>query len=274
MDTVDPRHANLPTRVRRARVRAGDLALWYIGAAGYIVRSHAATLLIDPFLGPSDPPNWIRCVPPPFEPDRIGELGQIDAVLLSHEHSDHTDPVAIRALATLPGVPLVGPAASIAAAREFGYPADLSQVLHPGDAITVADLRLTAEAMLDPMAEGANGYVIEAGSVAVLHCGDSVYFDGFARLGQRWALDAICLSVGHNPPGHTFYMTEADAARAARDANAATLIPQHFDLWRGFTLDPQRVRTAARWYCPETTVQPARFGQRLSITKQPDNEPA
>jgi L-ascorbate metabolism protein UlaG (beta-lactamase superfamily) len=128
--------------------------------------------------------------------------------------------------------------------------------------------------MLDPMAQGANGYLIDTGDVTMLHCGDSLYFEAFAELGQRRTIDAICLSVGHNPPGHTYYMTEVDAARAARDANAATLIPQHFDLWQGFTLDPQRVRTAARWYCPDTQVQPARFGQRISITKRPENAPA
>ncbi len=274
MDTVDVSRGDLLARVRNARVRQGELALWYIGAAGYIVRSHQATLLIDPFLGPSDPPSWLRCVPPPFEPERLNEIGRLDAVLFSHEHSDHTDPVAVRAVAAVPGTPVYGPPSSIEAARGFGYPADLSHVLNAGESLTIGDLRITAETMLDPMAQGANGYLIDTGDVTMLHCGDSLYFEAFAELGQRRTIDAICLSVGHNPPGHTYYMTEVDAARAARDANAATLIPQHFDLWQGFTLDPQRVRTAARWYCPDTQVQPARFGQRISIATRPENAPA
>ena len=35
---------------------------WYIGGAGYIVRTDQATLLIDPFLGPSNPPSWLRAI--------------------------------------------------------------------------------------------------------------------------------------------------------------------------------------------------------------------
>jgi hypothetical protein len=60
-------------------------------------------------------------------------------------------------------------------------------------------------------------------------------------------------------------MDEADAARAARDSGTRALIPQHFDLWQGFTLDPRRVRTVASWYAPQTTVTPARFGRRITV---------
>jgi L-ascorbate metabolism protein UlaG (beta-lactamase superfamily) len=116
------------------------------------------------------------------------------------------------------------------------------------------------------MAEGCNGYVLETANTTLLHCGDSLYFDGFAEIGKRWALDALCVSVGLNPPGQTFYMDEANAARAARDSGTRTLIPQHFDLWRGFTLDPRRVRTVTNWYTPRTTVIPARFGRRITLS--------
>jgi L-ascorbate metabolism protein UlaG (beta-lactamase superfamily) len=62
-------------------------------------------------------------------------------------------------------------------------------------------------------------------------------------------------------------MDESDAARVARDCGARILIPQHFDLWRGLTLDPRRVRTATSWYAPQTRVVPARFGRRITISR-------
>ncbi len=265
MDSVDPAMDGFLASVRRARVTPEEIALWYLGGAGYVVRTSQATLLIDPFLGPSNPPDWIRAIPPAFVAERIGELGPIDAVLLTHEHGDHADPVALRAIADRTSAPVYGPASCAAKVEEAGVPPDRSHAVGQDEAVIAGELRITAVPMVDPMAAGCNGYMLEAGGAVLLHCGDSLYHDGFVDLGARWLLDAICISVGHNPPGQTFYMDEADAARAASDAKARTLIPQHYDLWQGYTLDPRRVRTVTSWYAPQTTVIPARFGRRISV---------
>ncbi len=50
-------HSDVVQAVRRTRVAGGDLALWPIGGAGYIVKSAAALITIDPFTGPSHPPR-------------------------------------------------------------------------------------------------------------------------------------------------------------------------------------------------------------------------
>ncbi len=252
-------------QVHNARIAPGELALWYIGGAGYIARTAGATLLIDPFLGPSNPPDWMRAIPPAFAPDELDALGPIDAVLLTHEHSDHADPVALGAIAALPYIPVLGTPASIEAAAGAGLEATRTSVFPPETARPVGDLTVTAVEMYDPTAQSANGYVLETGSVTLLLCGDSLYFPGFLEVGRRWALDAICLTVGSNPPGETVYMDESGVARATRDSGAKTLIVQHYDLWQGLTLDPDRVRTACGWYAPETTVIPARFQQPITL---------
>lgn len=255
--------------VRHAAVRPGEIALWYTGGAGYVVRTAGATLLIDPFVGPSNPPDWIRAIQPAFDPVNIGDLGNLDAVVLTHEHGDHTDPEALGPLGRLTTVPVFGPPACIDIARHAGV-ADMRAIVLPhDDSATFGDLRMTAVVMNDPGAPGCNGYVLETDNVAILHCGDSLYFAGFRELGTRWSFDAICLSVGANPPGRNFYLDEAGAARAARDSGAKTLIAQHYDLWQGITLDPHRVALVARWYCPEMRVVPARLGRRISVRATP-----
>ncbi|MCC7022975.1 MAG: MBL fold metallo-hydrolase, partial [Thermomicrobiales bacterium] len=265
MDRPDPGMEGFPERVRDARVHEGEIALWYTGGAGYAVRTARATLLIDPFLGPSNPPDWLRAIPPAFAPERIGELGPLDAVLITHEHADHADPVALAAVANGTTAVVYGPASAIAVAEAAGVPGDRCRVVTRDEPFTAGDLRVTPVGIVDPLAEGCAGYVLETGSVTLLHCGDSLYFDGFVDFGTRWTLDALCVSVGNNPPGATLYMDEADAARAARDCRARMLIPQHYDLWQGITLDPRRVREVAGWYTPDTKVAPARLGRRRTV---------
>jgi L-ascorbate 6-phosphate lactonase len=256
-------------QVRNARIASGQLALWYIGGAGYIARTPGTTLLIDPFLGPSNPPDWIRAIPPAFAPDQLDALGSIDAALLTHEHSDHADPVALTAIAAQPDVPVLGTPASIETAASAGLAATRTSVFPPETTRPIGNLTVTAVAMDDPSAQSANGYVLDTGDVTLLLCGDSLYFPGFLEISRRWALDAICLTVGANPPGMTVYMDESGVARATRDSGARSVIVQHYDLWQGLTLDPNRVRTACRWYAPETRVIPARFQRRITIAPRP-----
>ena len=254
---------DLAGAVWRTRVRPGTLALWYLGGAGYVAKSAATTLLLDPFVGPSNPPDWVRAIPPPCAPDALPEVA---ATLLTHEHSDHADPVALAALGRRAAGLVVGSAACIAVAAQAGVSGVRSRVLSHGERLMIGDIAITAVAMVDPAAVDPNGYVLELPGLAALFCGDGLYSPDFVTLASRWRLDAICASVGANPPGKHFYMDEIDAARAARDCGAARLIPQHHDLWQGLTLDPRRVATVARWYCPGVRVTPARYGRRLTVT--------
>lgn len=263
MEGMIPPPGDLAGTVRRARVRTGTLALWYIGGAGYVVKSAGTTLLLDPFVGPSNPPDWVRAIPPPCAPD---DLPAVAATLLTHEHSDHADPVALAALGRRAAGLVVGSEACIAVAAQSGVPGERSRVLQHGERLAIGDIVVTAVAMVDPGATLPNGYVLEVAGLAVLFCGDGLYSPDFVALAERWRLDAICASVGANPPGKHYYMDEIDAARAARDCAAARLIPQHHDLWQGLTLDPRRVATVARWYCPDVRVTPARYGRRLTVT--------
>ncbi len=252
-------HSDVVQAVRRTRVAGGDLALWPIGGAGYIVKSAAALITIDPFTGPSHPPRWIRAIPPAFDPAR---LTGVDAVVLTHEHDDHTDPTTLTALLAHTQALVIGSAACVAVARGLGYPPERCRVLRHDQALAIKDVHLTAVAMHDPGAQDGNGYVVETPDVAILHGGDSLYFDGFRALARRWTLDAILVSL----PGETLYMDEADAARAACDSGARTLIPQHFDLWQSTAMDPRRVVTVAGWYCPRTAVIPAYVKRRITIS--------
>ncbi len=256
--------ADLIAQIDRAEVHAGEFALWHTGGAGYIVRTAATTIYIDPFCGPSLDEKWQRLLPVPFDPHTVGKC---DLILSTHEHADHCDPHTLRPMRNSTNAPFAGPQSSIETASGFGWPVDRLQTLNHGESLDVGDVKVTAVRSFDPMAIGCNGYVLEAGGLALVNMGDSLWFDAIGSVLALWSVDAICLSVAHNPPNETYYMSEVDAVRIARDVNAKVLIPHHWDLWQWVAMDPRRIAAVAPWYAPEAQVRPARFCQRMSLLR-------
>jgi L-ascorbate 6-phosphate lactonase len=256
----------LPGTAERARVTLGTIAVWYLGGAGLIVKTPGAILYVDPYVGAGDsnPELGGRGVPVPFDPRAVA---RVDAVLCTHDHTDHTDRETLTAWREHLTPPVFGPAASIRLAREWGYPRRRLTALAHGDGTTVGDVRITAVRAHDPLAKGANGYLLEAQGTSLLHMGDSLYFTQLAEALEGRSVGALFVSVAHNPKSKSYYMTEADAARAARDVGASTLVPMHWDLWRAFRLDPKRVRVVARWYCPNVEVRIPTYGAKMTLSR-------
>jgi L-ascorbate 6-phosphate lactonase len=264
IDEIKP--TGIPAKVRNAAVDEGTIALWYIGGAGYLIRAGDTTIVVDPFLGPSNPPDWMRGVPPPFAPEEIDDLGVVNAMLMTHEHLDHADPVALAAFKEHPEIPLYGTGSAIEVALDAEIPENRLHILSHGDAVTIGDLKISAVAVNDPTAKECNGYVLQHGETSLLLCGDSHYFDGFAALGEAWEFDAVAVTVGANPPGQSIYMGESDAGRIARDTRTKKLIHQHHDLWQALAIDPARVGIAVSWYAPEAEFEGVVFGERIDVT--------
>jgi L-ascorbate metabolism protein UlaG (beta-lactamase superfamily) len=255
---------DLLEQIDGARVEPGQIALWYTGGAGYVIRTSSATIYLDPFTGPSESDRWVRLLAPPFDASRVARC---DLILSTHEHFDHCDRDALTKLLAVTGAPLAGPASSIERARGFGWPQERLQPLAHGQGLEAKGVRVTAVRAHDPMAEGCNGYVLEAEGLVLVNMGDSLWYDQIGDELSRWRVDAICLSVAENPVGGTYYLSEVDAGRIARDVGARVLIPQHFDLWEWVALDPQRIQTIAPWYAPDTQVRPARYCQRMTLLR-------
>ena len=255
---------DLLEQIDAARVERGQIALWHTGGAGYVIRTSEATIYLDPFTGPSESDRWVRMLAPPFDASRVGRC---DLILSTHEHFDHCDRDALTKLLVVTSAQLAGPTSSIKRARGFGWPEERLRPLAPGESIEAAGVRVTAVRSHDPMAEGCNGYVLEAEGLVLVNMGDSLWYDDIGKELAGWSVDAICLSVAENPVGGTYYMSEVDAGRIARDVGAKVLIPHHFDLWEWVALDPRRIQTVAPWYAPEAQIRPARYGERMTLAR-------
>jgi L-ascorbate metabolism protein UlaG (beta-lactamase superfamily) len=198
--------------------------LTWLGHATVLIEAGGLRLLTDPVLGRRV--GLLRRVVPPPGPDTVE---RIDAVLLSHLHSDHVDLASLRRLGE--AVPLVAPPGAGEWLRRRGF--RQLRELGPGAATGVGDVRVEATPAfhdgrrwpLGQLAE-AVGFLIE-GERSVYFAGDTDLFPGMASLAGR--VDVALVPVwGWGPrlgPGHLDPARAADAVAMIRPRVA---IPIHW----------------------------------------------
>jgi L-ascorbate metabolism protein UlaG (beta-lactamase superfamily) len=174
----------------------------------------------------------------------------LDAVVVSHLHSDHLHLPSLRLLA--PGTPVLVPRGSAGLLRRTGVePIEVSA----GDAVSVGGATITAVPARHAGSRwpwsrlhcAALGYVIE-GNGATYFAGDTTAFPEMATLHPR--LDVALLPVGGWGPwlrgGH---LDPAAAALCLRELRPGVAVPVHYG-----TLWP----TGLRWLRPRLFHQPGR----------------
>lgn len=252
----------------------GGVTLSWLGQAGWLVRTAAATILIDPYLSDALAHKYrgtvyphIRLHPAPIAP---GRLGDIDLVLCSHRHTDHMDPdTLVETAAASPQATFVVPAAWAVHAGQIVpdggriVAASEGQQLRFGP-VTV-DPILAAHESIERDRSGRSlflGYAITVADVRIYHSGDCVPYDGLAEAVRRLGIDIAILPVNgrsatrlrRGVPGN-FHPEEAIAL--AQASGARILIASHFGLFDFNTLDQPRMDAALASLGPGLTfLQP------------------
>ncbi len=173
----------------------------------------------------------------------VGEVGAVDAVLLSHDqHSDNFDHAgktfALRA-------PLV--LTTQAGAKRLGAPAEglapwQSKDLHKSGA---ARLRVTATparhgpAGIEPLSGDVVGFVLgfDDGTPSIYVTGDTVWYDGVAEVARRFPVGVVLLFAGSARTRGPFNLTmnTNDAIETAHAFPQAAIVPVHYEGWAHFT---------------------------------------
>jgi L-ascorbate metabolism protein UlaG (beta-lactamase superfamily) len=215
--------------------------LTYVGGPTALIEVGGLRLLTDPTFDPAGtryeaPGYTLVKTQAPAVP--AGDVGRVDAVLLSHDHHfDNLDragrdllPGAGRVLTTRDGAERLGGGAVGMSAwdeTELG-----------------GSVRVTATPARHGPADGDRGPVIgfvvapEGGRVLYIS-GDTVFYEGVEEVARRFAVDVAVLNLGAARVAaagpHPLTLTGAEAVEVARAMPSATIVPLHFEGWEHFS---------------------------------------
>jgi L-ascorbate metabolism protein UlaG (beta-lactamase superfamily) len=163
----------------------GELDVWWLGQAGFLIRSGNKRIVIDPYLSDSLAKKYSgtrfphqRMAPPPLEPQN---LFPIDYVFVTHGHTDHMDPESLRPIAAAnPNCTFVVPSAERGKAIDRGAPEAKLASIDANESMPLdAGLSLIAiSAAHEDLKRDAQGRHLFLGYVLCLENGPVLYHSG------------------------------------------------------------------------------------------------
>jgi len=187
-----------------------------IGHSSVLIETNELKILTDPFFG-----TWgniaYRRIDRPARTRQ--ELRDVNLVLLSHNHWDHTDMSFFRSLPNT--TPVIAPWLTSRETRLLG--AHLVAGLKPWESRSYGEFTVTAVPAIH-MAM-TNGYVIQSEGKCIYFAGDTEHGAFMQEIAQRFKLDVALMPVTTFVIPMT--MGEDGAVRAVKDLAPKVIIPIH-----------------------------------------------
>ena len=205
--------------IRSTDPRSIDVRLWWLGQSGYLIQYKGKRILLDPYLSDSLTVKYQHTEKPHV---RISErvidpslLPKIDIITSSHNHTDHLDAKTINPiLNNSPYCKLIIPEANRKfVADRLKINADFPIGLNAGESFTEDDISFyaipAAHNELDVNEDGKYpylGYIIQLGSFAIYHSGDTLNYKGIEEWISFYAIPAAHNELDVNEDGKYPYL--------------------------------------------------------------------
>ena len=247
---MESQSAALIAQIDQLAVPPGQLALWALGQAGFVIKGGGTIAYVDPYLSDSitaaGGPR--RRFPSPLDPAAVRHA---QVVFATHEHMDHVDPGTLRPLmAASPHATLVTSPQGRALALPAGVAAERIVVPRLGQRIEAAGLAYTAipaaHYAYEVDAEGHSrwmGFLIECNGVTLYHAGDTIVIPELLGALAGTPIDLALLPIN----GRDYFREQqetvgnlwpGEAVELATALRAHVLIGIHNDLFAANRVSP------------------------------------
>ncbi|MGZ9583899.1 MBL fold metallo-hydrolase [Paenibacillus marinisediminis] len=263
-----------PPDLNRLHTNREHTTMTWIGHSTFLIQIGGLNIVTDPVWASSmafekrltDPGIAIQEMPP------------VDIILLSHSHYDHLHLKSIRQLAS-EHTRLIVPAGLSSKMKRKGFLN--TEEMHWWEAKDVGKVRITfvpaqhwtRRTLIDTNRSHWGGFVLEhidglqvKPIETIYFAGDSGYFRGFKKIGERFDIDVCLMPIGAYEPEWIMgaqHVSPEQAVQAFLDVKAEIMIPMHYGTFkladdtpkeavdrliaardkRG--IDPERIRMAA-----------------------------
>lgn len=253
--------------------------LYRLGHSTVLFKLNGEFWLTDPvFSKRASPVQWAGPARFHVPPISIAELPPIKGVILSHNHYDHLDYAAIRALADKTEH-FLAPLGVGDTLVSWGVPVHKVRQLGWWESVSAGSLKLTAtpaqhfsgRTLWDGNKTLWASWVIEHGDLRVFFSGDTGYFKGFKEIGEKFGpFDLTLMETGaYDPKWPDIHMHPKETMQAHIDLRGKVMLPIHngtFDLAMHSWDDPFEQITALAEIHGQSLATPM-IGEALNIAQ-------
>ncbi|MBR1967176.1 MAG: MBL fold metallo-hydrolase [Lentisphaeria bacterium] len=220
-----------------------SIAICRLGQHSFLVKADGIIIAFDPYLTADNN----RLIASLISPD---DFCNIDVICCSHDHGDHIDRQALKAMAQAsPNAVFIVPEAVKNSISEISSERMIG--MNDEETVSVGNIQIKAIAaaheMLDQTAEGLYpylGYIVSVNGVSIYHSGDCCVYEGLLSKLKKSIPDIMLLPINgrdavrlkNNCIGN---MTYQEAADLAGWCGTSMVIPAHYDMFHGNLENPE-----------------------------------